>query len=312
MEAAIGFNRNVSEHNMHFKLVNGEELTEYFPTKHSSVREIIAIKCKRLVHYITTGVKINETSVCKWAEKHPDKRISVLFEGKAVQRKLIRHEHGMTLPKISFYTRTVESLKFLGEFLRNPSKVGAVLPSSNALAREIVKEIPKDLQAGPRLLLEVGPGTGIFSDKIIKRMNPTDELHLVEFDEGFCAILKEKYKHIPNVKVFHKSILDHTPPEGKKYDYVVSGLPLNAFEADFVEQVFTKFTTITRPNGKISYFEYMLIPRIKVLFSNAVNRENLQTVLTLKKSFHEFHPKGVGHVLLNVPSARVLHHEIRC
>ena len=46
------------------------------------------------------------------------------------------------------------------------------------------------------------------------------------------------------------SILDHTLDSDKKYDYVISGLPLNAFQSGFVSEVFKKFVEITDEKEK--------------------------------------------------------------
>ena len=110
----------------------------------------------------------------------------------------------MIISKPTLLQSIQNALKFFFEFVRHPNTVGAILPSSRILSKEIVREIPKDLNAEKRLILEVGPGTGIFTDKIIQRMNPSDELHLVEYDGQFCQKLEEKYRHFPNVHVFHK------------------------------------------------------------------------------------------------------------
>lgn len=295
---------------LHFKLAEGQQIGDYFPVNKNSLSEKVTIKVKRAAHYLATGVRINEREVCSWVATHADASLSKLFKGRAIRHKVIRHIHGLVVPKRSLIDRCKEGVRFFTEFIRSPSTVGAILPSSKHLAKEIVKEIPKDRKAPERLILEVGPGSGIFTDKIISRMNPNDELHLVELDEAFCKVLTEKYRHIPNVKVFNKSILDHTDPSAREYDYVVSGLPLNAFEPKLVSDIFAKFTALTKKNGKISYFEYLGVPAIKMLFSEPEECEKLKKVLSIKKAYHEAHDKGVGKVFLNVPSARVLHHQI--
>ncbi|MCE5293287.1 MAG: methyltransferase domain-containing protein [Chlamydiales bacterium] len=305
----IGYNQLHQDFNRTFKLEHDTDIRQFFPAD-KSVREKVSSQLKRFAHLLQTGVVINEKQICKWADKHADDSLASLLEGKVVQRKVVRHEAHMVVPKSTVLSRFKDNMKFLGEFILHPTRVGAILPSSEGLAKEISSEIPKDLKATPRLILEVGPGTGIFSDKIIKRMNPQDELHLVEFDETFANQLKERYKHISNVKVIQGDILQHEN-KGVQYDYVISGLPLNGFKADFVSRVFDKFTQLTKPGGKISYFEYLGIPTIKLIFSKPAERENLREILHMKKAFYDKHNKNIRNVLLNAPCARVLHHEIK-
>lgn len=295
----------------HFRLQNNQEITNYFPqSKYDFLGKLSAL-AQRVGHLFTTAVWIDENRLCEWASKHPEQKISHVFSGMSLERKLIRVEQNMVVEKASYITSFNNAVAFLFEFIKDPVTIGAVLPSSNSLAKEIVSEIPKNLDAPKRLILEVGPGTGIFTDKIIKRMNPLDELHLVEFDNDFSAMLSKKYAHIPNVKVFQTDIAEHTVPRGEKYDYVVSGLPLNGFQASFVLKVFTLLGNITKPQGKISYFEYLLFPDIKKFFSNQAERKNMDSILKIKQEFYNNHSLRQTNVYLNIPAARVLHHQIK-
>lgn len=294
----------------HFRLNRKEEISTYIPRNKRDQREKITVALQRIAHLIKTQVWIDESKICNWASKHPDHKISALFVGTTFERKLIRCEKKMVVEKPSIITTFNNAVSFIFQFINHPITTGAILPSSKSLAKEIVSEIPKDSRASPRLILEVGPGTGIFTDKIIKRMNPQDELHLVEFDKGFCQELKKKYQHIPNVKVFHADIATYNAPEGKKYDFVVSGLPLNGFRASFVQTVFNKFSSITKAKGKISYFEYLLFPKIKKYFSNESEASNMEQILKIKNKFYTKHRLRQSDVYLNIPAARVIHHQL--
>jgi phospholipid N-methyltransferase len=216
----------------------------------------------------------------------------------------------MYFPKPSFTQKVKDIALFFRGFLKEPSKVGSVIPSSSHLAKAISRQIPKGSfsdRAQRRLILEVGPGTGVFSDKIIKRMGKKDELHLVEFDPKFCQTLQEKYKKLTNVKVINISITEYSPKE--KYDYIVSGLPLNAFQATFVKCVFDKFMNIIKPGGKMSYFEYLFLPRISLMLYSGEAKENLEKVLAEKEKHHEQHYLGKERVWTNLPPAQVCEHE---
>lgn len=299
---------SINNFSNHFKLNDQNELLKYFPRDKHNLKEVLISKINRLVHFFQTGVLINEDKICEWAAVHADDKLSNLFEGVSVQRKLIRHENNMVLKKTHILESLQNAVKFIFEFIDHPTTVGAILPSSKGLAKEIVKQFPKDLKAKPRLILEVGPGTGVFTDEIVKRMNPGDELHLVEYDENFCKKLREKYKDIPNVKIFQMSILEYKDEQDRKYDFVISGLPLNAFTSDFVENVFNKFKEITKNDGKISYFEYLIVPQIKKIFSNASNKQNLESILDMKEKFYSQYKLKKATVFMNLPLARVVHH----
>jgi phospholipid N-methyltransferase len=216
----------------------------------------------------------------------------------------------MAVPQQSFLTRCVEAVKFFGQYIRHPGTIGAVLPSSNSLAKQIVSEIAKDPSLPPRLILEIGAGTGVFTDKIFKRMNPGDTLHLVEFDKGLARGLKERYQQNPNVKVFCCSILDYEVSENKRYDHVVSGLPLNSFPAPMVARIFQKYKELPREGGTLSYFDYRFLPSIKRIALGKRAREEFDRILVQKANFYANYGVRKKTVVVNVPPARVLHHKI--
>jgi hypothetical protein len=142
---------------------------------------------------------IREQDLCQWAADHPEQKISSLFAGKPLQHKLRRCEAGTQFPELSTWEHVKQGVGFLAEYFRDPENVGSVLPSSKKLAKEIVKQIPKDPKAPPRRILEIGPGPGPFSRKIIPRLNKGDEYHLVDINKKFCRDLRRQFRRLPSL-----------------------------------------------------------------------------------------------------------------
>ena len=65
---------------------------------------------------------------------------------------------------------------FAAEWLRNPKRVGAIAPSGADLAKAITTGLNHD--SGP--IVELGPGTGSFTDRILARGVPACRLAAVE------------------------------------------------------------------------------------------------------------------------------------
>jgi phosphatidylethanolamine/phosphatidyl-N-methylethanolamine N-methyltransferase len=222
----------------------------------------------------------------------------------------------MTLAKKSIWSTLKDGVFFTWHFIQSPTSVGAILPSSDRLAKAIVRQIPITASNQKRYILEVGPGTGVFSEKIIKRMNPEDELHLVEFDPDFCKQLRAKFAHIPNVKIFEGSIIDFNPQEhmkmskDKKYEFLVSGLPFNAFQKGFVEKVLNKYEAITTEGAKVSYFEYLFLPMVRRFFLEKAEAAEFDQVLEVKNEFYKKFGQTKDRIWFNMPPAQVLHHTI--
>ena len=60
--------------------------------------------------------------------------------------------------KLAFGTRA-KTLRFLRAWIANPIEIGAVIPSSRALAELITSEISPETGH----VIELGPGTGVFT-----------------------------------------------------------------------------------------------------------------------------------------------------
>lgn len=83
-----------------------------------------------------------------------------------------------------------DGLGFFGRFLRNPTQVGAVLPSSRYLSRALVGRL--DLKPG-ELVVEFGPGTGPAA-AIVREALPAGAHYLgIELDKGFHGLLTRRF-----------------------------------------------------------------------------------------------------------------------
>ncbi len=112
---------------------------------------------------------------------------------------------------------------FLRSWIEKPLHMGAVMPSSKVLARTVARYVDPHSD-GP--VIELGPGTGAITDALIARGVAEKRLVLVEFDPGFCALLRERY---PQATVIQGDAynLDLTLAEMKEpAAAMVSGLPL--------------------------------------------------------------------------------------
>ncbi len=192
-------------------------------------------------------------------------------------------------------------LVFISEIVRKPGIVGAIAPSSKYLGYVIAEYVktPKE----PINVIEVGPGTGAFTKIIADKLEAKDRLDVIEFNPEFVKVLKEKFKDYPNVAIHCLSITDWKPDY--KYDYMVSSLPFNVFDAEFVKVILNHYENIMKPQGIISYFEYMLFPALK---KQILTNEKKANFLKLHEVLAEFRRKyqfGKKKVFKNFPPANV-------
>ncbi|MCM0648346.1 methyltransferase domain-containing protein [Clostridium swellfunianum] len=153
-------------------------------------------------------------------------------------------------------------IKFLSEYLKSPRTVGAVAPSSQKLARKMVSDI--DFY-NAKCIVEYGPGTGVFTDKLIERKNQNTSLLLLEYSEEFCRQLKEKYKGHENILIINDSAenvdIYLEKYNIKKVDYVVSGLPFASLPKSVSNNILGKTKSILKKDGLFITFQYTLLKR---------------------------------------------------
>jgi phosphatidylethanolamine/phosphatidyl-N-methylethanolamine N-methyltransferase len=119
--------------------------------------------------------------------------------------------------------RLDDEVRFLRSWIEKPLRMGAVMPSSKVLARTVARYVDPHSSAP---VIELGPGTGAITDALIAHGVAEKRLVLVEFDPGFCALLRERY---PQATVIQGDAynLDVTLSELKEpAAAMVSGLPL--------------------------------------------------------------------------------------
>ena len=86
--------------------------------------------------------------------------------------------------------RLDDEVRFLRSWIEKPLHVGAVMPSGRLLARTMAHYV--DIHAGGPVV-ELGPGTGAITSALIEHGIEQKRLVLVEYNPGFCALLRDRY-----------------------------------------------------------------------------------------------------------------------
>ena len=206
--------------------------------------------------------------------------------------------------------RLTEFSTFLGEFRRTFETTGAIAPSSRHLARAIVR--PLSQHERPARILEVGPGTGAVTREIVRHIRPGDRFHLVELNDRFVEVLRRRFATEPafqrvaeHVEIFHMPVQELASDE--PYDYIISGLPLNNFEPDLVDSILDRLLHLLRPEGTLSFFEYLAIRRMKMVIASKRERRRVVDVGRVVHDYLRQYERARRTVLLNFPPA-VAHH----
>lgn len=200
-----------------------------------------------------------------------------------------------------------ESCSFIYALVRSPKNIGAIVPSSPFLAKKIVKHIQR--RGYPINILEVGAGTGVFTGKIIEKMDELDRLDVIELDADLCEILRKKCKTYKNVFIHCLSVTDFKADVS--YDFIVSGLPFNAFSSGLVASIIQKYKNLIKPNGIISYFEYFWGASIRRVFSVGQNKTDFIKNMKILQDFRDDFLIERDQIFLNIPPAYAYHLQIK-
>jgi phosphatidylethanolamine/phosphatidyl-N-methylethanolamine N-methyltransferase len=120
--------------------------------------------------------------------------------------------------------RLDDEVRFLRSWIEKPLHVGAVMPSGRLLARTMAQYVDIDSTGA---VVELGPGTGAITSALIERGIDQKRLVLVEYNPGFCALLRDRYPHARVVQGDAYRLRDSLRNVlSAPASAVVSGLPL--------------------------------------------------------------------------------------
>jgi phospholipid N-methyltransferase len=144
-------------------------------------------------------------------------------------------------------------MNILGEFLRNPSQTGAIAASSSELGECMIKNA---FLEDKTCVVEIGPGTGIFSKKIMGSIRPEALFFSIEINQIFIPYLQAS-----GIPVHHGSALAI-----KKYlatynrqtcDAIISGLPWASFELAVQSEILAELYGALEDGGCFVTFSYL-------------------------------------------------------
>lgn len=174
---------------------------------------------------------------------------------------------------------------FFRALASNPWTVGAIAPSGPNLANLITSEITA--ASGP--VLELGPGTGIFTEALLARGVRENDLTLIEYGSDFMRLLQMRFPKARVLWMDASWIISHDLFKEQPFGVVVSGLPLLNMSPKKVMAILTGAFSNMKSGGAFYQFTYgMQCPISK----SHLNRLGLKATC-------------MGRVLLNVPPASV-------
>jgi phosphatidylethanolamine/phosphatidyl-N-methylethanolamine N-methyltransferase len=147
-----------------------------------------------------------------------------------------------------------DNLRFLKLWLRRPTSLGAVLPSSKSLALAMAEQIDP---AAPGAVVELGGGTGSITVALLESGIARENLVVIEREPALVNLLRARF---PGVRVIrgdarHMASLIEQAGVGP-VKAVVSGLPLLSLPASVCREIIRQAFMILPPKGVMVQFTY--------------------------------------------------------
>jgi len=146
-----------------------------------------------------------------------------------------------------------ERLLFLRAFASHPRLVGALLPTSRRAVRDMLDlaDLP-----GAHLVVELGAGTGVYTQEILSRLRPDGRVLALEIDPSMARQLAERLPD-PRLRVACDSaerLGEHL--SGATADVVVSALPFTSLGAQVRRAILGQIRAALAPGGEVLVLQY--------------------------------------------------------
>lgn len=152
-----------------------------------------------------------------------------------------------------------EKVTFLKGVITKPHEVGAIWPSSKALAEAIVRTAGV---SEADTVVEFGPGTGVITEVICEHLKKDAFFIALELNEEYVRSVRNR---CPRATIIHDSAANapaHLEKAGRSScDCIVSGLPWTIFSDELQIELLDATIEALRPGGCFVTYTYLHTPK---------------------------------------------------
>lgn len=198
-----------------------------------------------------------------------------------------------------------ENIVFFREFISEFKYTGTMFPTSKWAARAMVVPLRGRKERSPLNILELGPGTGSVTVRILENMGDRDTLSVCEINPRFMEALRDSLADNPHYLRHRDRISFYTcpvqeMPEDQNYDVIVCALPFLNFDLGTVEEIFAKLKRMSNEETVMTYYEYIGLRKAGLMMSSPKRKERLQQIDSFFDGVFESHLKGRKKVWANL------------
>lgn len=158
-------------------------------------------------------------------------------------------------------------------------QIGAMTRSSKYVVKTVIKNFPHHPL---NRVVEYGPGDGVVTKEILKRMPKDGELIAIETNPRFVKILKDiGDNRLKVVEGFAQTVSSRIKERHKQdVDLVISSIPFTILSPADRERVVANTHKMLRDSGKLIMFQYSPI-QLKLL-NRYFGKKNIRTQFELR------------------------------
>lgn len=152
----------------------------------------------------------------------------------------------------------MSSWTFMKEVFKANRTTGAFAPSGPKLAEAITDMA--DLK-GAKVVVEYGPGTGIFTEVILKKKDPDAYFVAMEVNPEFVKATRERCPGVHCYEDSAQNTIKYLKEAGYDHcDVIISGLPWTRFPESLQDEILEATYNLLRPGGRFVTFSYAFSP----------------------------------------------------
>lgn len=145
---------------------------------------------------------------------------------------------------------------FALNFFRHPKMLGSIVPSSRFLIRQLLEPVD---WGQARVIVEYGPGVGVITTEVLRRMGPDSILIAIETNPDFVSYLRDSIKdeRLHVVEGSAESVDEILRRYGQSNaSYIISGIPFSTIPAPVRERILLKTCEVLKPGGSFLVYQF--------------------------------------------------------
>jgi phospholipid N-methyltransferase len=149
----------------------------------------------------------------------------------------------------------MSTLTYLKNFIRDKN-VASITPTSPFGVRKVCEKIDFKRR---NVIVEFGPGSGVFSKYILRKMTRDSKLILIELNKNFVTILNNRMRD-QRTCIYNdnaENVLNLLKSEGEPgADYIISGIPFSFIPVTTKNKILNNTYAALKNRGKFLVYQH--------------------------------------------------------